>query len=180
MLALTLDDHDGGTKSVQWDPTGEFLAAAGFDGTVKVWSVDPALEEMATIVVSTEKYFTKEAVGLGGDGSEGFSHLGKIAWHPEGKSLSVTGGTDPLMLARGDWKRSMIVPEDVAQGGHTSEITVSAFSPDGRYLATAALDGRVVLWDVEEKEAVKTFVNTENENWRHLQASMFLPPPPCP
>ena len=37
--------------------------------------------------------------------------------------------------------RSMIVPEDEAQGGHTSEITVSAFSPDGRYLATAALDG---------------------------------------
>ena len=56
---------------------------AGFDGTVKVWSVDPALEEMATVVVSTEKYFAKEAVGLGGDGSEGFSHLGKIAWHPE-------------------------------------------------------------------------------------------------
>lgn len=36
---------------------------------------------------------------------------------------------------------SMIVPEDEEQGGHTSEITVSAFSPDGRHLATAALDG---------------------------------------
>lgn len=26
---LTLDDHDGGVKSVAWDPKGEFLAAAG-------------------------------------------------------------------------------------------------------------------------------------------------------
>lgn len=48
--------------------------AAGFDGTVKVWSVDPALEEMATEVVSSANYFSKEAVGLWESGSEGFSH----------------------------------------------------------------------------------------------------------
>ena len=51
---------------------------------MKVWSVDPALEEISTDVVSTARYFSKEAVGGGGgDGPGGFSHLGKIAWHPE-------------------------------------------------------------------------------------------------
>lgn len=34
-----------------------------------------------------------------------------------------------------------------------------------------------MLWDTEEKEAVKTFVNTANENWRDLQASLSLPLP---
>ncbi|CAN0354157.1 unnamed protein product, partial [Ectocarpus sp. 12 AP-2014] len=28
---------------------------------------------------------------------------------------------------------------------------------------------RVVVWDVGEKLAVKTFVNTDQENWRHLK-----------
>lgn len=64
--------------------------AAGFDGTVKVWSVDPALEEMTTEVVSSANYFSKEAVGLGESGSEGFSHLGKIAWHPEVRRTGAT------------------------------------------------------------------------------------------
>ncbi|CAM9946233.1 unnamed protein product, partial [Ectocarpus fasciculatus] len=163
---LTLKDMDGGVKSVDWDPRGDFLAASGFDGTVKVWRVDPSLDELSTEVVMAERYFAKEAVG----GSSEFEHLGKVAWHPDGKSLSVTGAADPLMLMRDSWERSIIVPEDAEDGGHTKEITIAAFSPDGgRHLATAALDGRVVVWDVEEKLAVKTFVNTDQENWRHLK-----------
>lgn len=35
----------------------------------------------------------------------------------------------------------MIVPENAQEGGHLKEITVAAYSPDGRHLATAALDG---------------------------------------
>ena len=38
----------------------------------------------------------------------------------------------------------------------------------------------MVLWDTEEELAVKTFVNTESENWRHLEASLRLPLPPVP
>ncbi len=33
--------------------------------------------------------------------------------------------------------------------GHTSGITALAFSPGGTYLASAALDGCVCIWDVE-------------------------------
>ena len=41
---------------------------------------------MMTDLVSSASYFSKEAVGLGGGGSEGFLHLGKMAWHPEVKT----------------------------------------------------------------------------------------------
>lgn len=52
--------------------------ATGFDGTVKVWTVDPSLDELPTQVVHTASYFPKEAAG-----AAGFEHLGKIGWHPE-------------------------------------------------------------------------------------------------
>lgn len=35
------------------------------------------------------------------------------------------------------------MPENAEEEGHVKEITVTAFSPDGRHLATAALDGYV-------------------------------------
>lgn len=38
----------------------------------------------------------------------------------------------------------MIVPENAEEEGHVKEITVTAYSPDGGLLATAALDGYVV------------------------------------
>ncbi|CAN0478000.1 unnamed protein product, partial [Ectocarpus sp. 12 AP-2014] len=44
---LTLTDMSGGVKSVDWDPRGDFLAASGFDGTVKVWRVDPSLDDLS-------------------------------------------------------------------------------------------------------------------------------------
>lgn len=56
--------------------------ATGFDGTVKVWNVDPSLDDLTTEVVSTARYFDKEAVGAG-DVGDGFVHLGKVSWHPE-------------------------------------------------------------------------------------------------
>jgi WD40 repeat protein len=33
---VVLEGHDGGVKSVAWDPKGEFLASLGFDGAAKV------------------------------------------------------------------------------------------------------------------------------------------------
>lgn len=39
--------------------------ATGFDGTVKVWKMDPSLDELMTEVVHTASYFPKEAPGGG-------------------------------------------------------------------------------------------------------------------
>lgn len=38
---------------------------------------------------------------------------------------------------------------------------------------------RVVLWNTEEKRAVHTFVNTEQENWRHLKVRELPLARPC-
>lgn len=60
------------------------LPYSGFDGCIKVWSVDPSLDEIACQLVKSEQYFGKETMGSGGGGGDSdFRHLGKVSWQPE-------------------------------------------------------------------------------------------------
>jgi hypothetical protein len=47
--------------------------------------------------------------------------------------------------------------------GHTKEIAVARFSPDGRTLASASSDGTVRLWDVATRRGIATLVGHEAE-----------------
>jgi WD40 repeat protein len=45
--------------------------------------------------------------------------------------------------------------------GHTSPITAMEFSPDGKWLAASAADGRIVLWDTREAKVCNSFQSKE-------------------
>ena len=45
--------------------------------------------------------------------------------------------------------------------GHTDEVYSVAFSPDGKTLASASLDGSVLLWNVESGQLIKTLGHTD-------------------
>ncbi len=61
---------------------------------------------------------------------------------PDGKTLAYNNGSIAKLwdLASGQERASL--------RGHTADIGYLAFSPDGKTLATGALDGTVKLWDV--------------------------------
>ena len=48
-------------------------------------------------------------------------------------------------------------PELVVQSGHKGEILTTAFSPDGKMLASAGDDDGIKLWDVETGKELRTF-----------------------
>ncbi len=41
--------------------------------------------------------------------------------------------------------------------GHDGGITKVSFSPEGSYIATAGLDGRVCVWDTESRDLLYSF-----------------------
>ncbi|KAJ2993604.1 hypothetical protein NUW58_g1788 [Xylaria curta] len=54
---------------------------------------------------------------------------------------------------------------NVTLAGHTDSIMSSAFSPDGKYVSTAAWDGYAKVWNASTGELLHTFGPTGGQNW---------------
>ena len=100
-------------RAVAFSPDGGYLAAAGTDGTARVWQLEGKLER-------TRKVFSGEVNGLA------FSNDGR--W--------IATGTDGEARV---WKVQQ--GKEAHRLEHDDEVQASAFSPDGNQLATASADG---------------------------------------
>jgi WD40 repeat protein len=72
------------------------------------------------------------------------SHQGAancVAWHPAGQYVA-SGGQDRVVLITDVARRQAVATLQ----GHRSGVTAAAFSPDGRCLATADVQGTIKLW----------------------------------
>jgi WD40 repeat protein/uncharacterized caspase-like protein len=61
--------------------------------------------------------------------------------------------------------RAREIPELLVQSSHSEVMTSLVFSPDGRYLATAARDGTVKIWDLRINRLVRSL--TVSQYWVH-------------
>ena len=165
-----------GTTSVDclgFSCDGQFLAAGGQNGQVKIWEIphdlsaaQPSRPKLLKVLEHSRTWVehlswnptrNELAFSLGRyvqvwdtDSGEIVSTLPfetssvlDIAWHPGGKQLAVSGHLAVKIWSRSDWDNDPVVQELAAAG------LVIGISPDGQYLASGNLDNTLVVWGWE-------------------------------
>ena len=146
---VRLAGHTGLVRGVAYDPAGKFVASAGHDGLVKVWDVETWAEvhsvECGAAVVPSSSSDTPKPF--------------RAQWDPrQGEHLALPGSTDIRVVKRETWETAFTL-----EGGHEQAVTLTAWSPDGAFLASVDAGATpqsactVAVWDTAAHTVVRTY-----------------------
>jgi WD40 repeat protein len=133
-----LRGHRGGISAVAYDPSGQRLASASADRTVKVWDLTTR----------------RELLTLQGHSGTVFA----VTFSPDGRLIASAGGSLIFPTHPGEvklWDAST-GKELRSLRGHQGGVRSIAFRNDGRQLATGGADKVVRLWDVDTGTELRT------------------------
>ncbi|MGK7907822.1 MAG: hypothetical protein AB4040_11435 [Synechococcus sp.] len=161
-----LETHRDWVRSVSFSPTGDTLASASDDGTVKLWNLEG--QELQTLEGHREPVYSV-SFSPTGDTLASASDDGTVKlWNLEGEELqtlqghrggvwsvsfSPTGDTLASASSDGTVKLWNLEGEQLQTlEGHRGSVWSVSFSPDSETLASASSDGTVKLWNLEGEE----------------------------
>jgi len=163
---------------VAFSPKNPVLAAAGYDGKVRLWRVPdggPAGELEAGLDKVLALAFAPDGVTIAAGGRNGTV----AGWEgsaraerrlsskgPPVQALRFSPRGDELAAALADGSVRVFRSDGSAQrrlAAHRGKANAVAFSPDGRWLATGGEDGRVRLWSLPGGKSERDIAGTGAE-----------------
>lgn len=165
-----LDGHNGSVAAVEFSSDGSRIISAGSDGTVRIWEVATGQPVRAPFGPGAAEPIGPEdqllAVGLSEDGRFAFTRdagghfrvwnveTGEPEGGPAFSNIGPLSLLDDRLAAVNQTHPEVVELQKLHDGtkiaelrGHTGDIRKVTFSPDGRLLLTASMDGTLRLWD---------------------------------
>ena len=153
-----LGEHAAAIRAVSFSPDGKTLYSASDDNTVGVWNIGQNFVD-AKLVKSLR-------------GHGGWVHSCVAA----ADGLHVLSGSYDGTVFLWDWTKyafpRVLRPEAEQTIGEV-RLTSTAASPDARWIATAAENGAVTMWDMADPLNPKSQLLREGHDWQATTAAYF-------
>lgn len=126
-------EHRGTINDVVGNATSTRLLSSGDDGLVILWSVNgDVLKPLGSLPAGAP--------------------VRSASFSPDGKRVLLPAGERVILLLQlPDDPRQPLKSSQIAHLGHDRPVVAGAFSPDGKWLATADSAGSLYLWDATER-----------------------------
>ncbi|XP_021037125.1 WD repeat and HMG-box DNA-binding protein 1 isoform X3 [Mus caroli] len=136
----TFRGHDAPVLSLSFDPKDIFLASASCDGTVRVWNISDQTCAVSWPVLQK----SNDVVNA--------KSICRLAWQPKaGKLLAVPVEKSVKLYRRETWSNAF----DLSDSSISQTLNIVTWSPCGQYLAAGAINGLIVVWNVETKDCME-------------------------